>query len=151
MSNWFRHIALMAQARTGASGSYFVLILLAVLALAAALVSFWLAAFMWLANRYGGVQAGLILGGVCVLIALIAALVAWMVRARNVKHARRELEERRRASLVDPGLIPIALQIGQALGWRRLAALAGVGLFAAGLAREWFGERKHQSGDGDKE
>jgi len=147
MSSWFRHIALMAQARTGASASYFVLILLAALALATAAVSFWLAAFVWLADRFGGVKAGLILGGVCVLLALIAALVAWLVRARNAERARRELEERRRASLVDPGLIPIALQIGQALGWRRLAALAGVGVFAAGLAREWFGERKDKPDD----
>ena len=110
MSNWFRHIALMAQARTGASGSYFVLILLAVLA-------------------------------------LVAALVAWMVRAHNLKRAKRELEERRRATLVDPGFIPIALQIGQALGWRRLATLAALGVFAAGLAREWFGERKEKTED----
>src|SRR5690242_1988005 len=106
MSSWFRHIALMAQARTGASASLFVFILLTILALAAALLSFWLAAFVWLANRFGGVKAGVILGGVCLLIALIAALVAWAVRAHNAKRARRELEERRRTSLVDPGLIP---------------------------------------------
>jgi len=153
MKSWFRHIALMAQARTGASASFFVFILLAVLALVAALLSFWLAAYAWLANRFGGVEGGLILGGVCVLIALLAALVAWVIRRSNAKRANRELEERRRASLVDPGFIPIALQIGQTLGWKRLGLLSAVGLFAAGVAREWFGERKgktdNEEGGGD--
>ena len=150
MSSWFRHIALMAQAKTGASASFFVVILVAVLAVVAALLSFWLAAYAWLANRFGGVKGGLILGGVCVLIALIAMLVAWAARARNAERAKRELAERRRASLVDPGFIPIALKIGQALGWRRLATLAALGVFAAGIAREWFGEPRDKSGD-DKE
>jgi len=151
MSSWFRHLSLMAQARTGVSGSYIVLILLAVLVLALALLSFWLAAYAWLADRFGGVNAGLILGGACVLIALIAALAAWLVRRHNVTRAKHELEERRRASLADPGMIPIVLQVGQALSWRRLAALAGVGLFPAGLAREWFGERKDKAGDGEED
>jgi len=82
-------------------------------------------------------------------IAVISALIAVAVRHHSVARAKRELEERRRASLMDPGLIPIALQIGQTLGWRRLAALAGVGLFAVGLAREWLGDCKDKPGEGD--
>ena len=31
------------------------------------------------------------------------------------------------------------------------SALAGVGLFAAGLAREWFGEHKDKADNGDKD
>jgi hypothetical protein len=151
MSGWFRQIALMAKVRTGASGAFFVWLAVAVFALVAAAVSFWLAAFVWLSDRFGGVEAGLILGGVLVAIALVAALIAQLLRRRSVARAKRELEERRRASLMDPGLIPIALQIGQTLGWRRLAALAAVGLFAAGFAREWLGDRKDKSGDDAKD
>src|SRR5580704_840018 len=139
MSSWFRQIALMAKARSGASAPFFVFALLAAAALVAAFASFWLAAFVWLANRFGGATAGLILGGVCLLIALIAALAAMLARRREIARAKRELEERRRASLMDPGLIPIAMQIGQTLGWRRLATLAAFGVFAVGLGREWFG------------
>jgi hypothetical protein len=151
MSSWFRQIALMAKARTGASPAFFVWSLLAALAFAAALLSFWLAAFVWLAHRFGEVKAGVILGGACALIAAIAALIAMLARRRSVARARRELEERRRASLIDTGLIPIGLQIGQALGWRRLATLVAVGLLAMGLGREWFSERKGKPGEGDKD
>jgi hypothetical protein len=151
MSSWFRQIALMAKVRTGASAAFFVWLVIAALALMAAGVSFLVAAFVWLEHRFGGVKAGLILGGVLVLIAVIAALIAYFLRQQSVARAKRELEERRRTSLMDPGLIPIALQIGQTLGWKRLAALAAVGVFAAGLAREWLGERKDKSGDGDKD
>jgi Ca2+/Na+ antiporter len=145
MSSWFRQIALMARARTGASAAFFIWLVLAAVALLAAFASFWLAAFVWLDNRFGGVEAGVILGGVCVLIALIAALAALLARRREIARAKRELEERRRGTLMDPALIPIALKIGQALGWRRLATLAAVGLFAMGLGREWFGEAKDKS------
>jgi len=151
MSSWFRQIALMARVRTGASAAFFVWLVLAAVALLAALLSFWIAAFVWLENRFGGVEAGVILGGVCALIALIAALAALLARRREIEGAKRELEELRRASLLDPGLIPIALRVGQALGWRRLATLAAVGLFAMGLGREWFGERKGKPDDGDKQ
>jgi len=145
MSSWLRQIGLMARARTGASPAFFVWSVLTVLALAAAFVSFWLAAFEWLSNRFGGVEAADILGGICALIALIAALAALMARRREIARAKRELEERRRAALLDTGLIPIVLQVGQALGWRRAATLAVVGLFAMGLGRELFGERKRKS------
>jgi Ca2+/Na+ antiporter len=151
MSGWFRQIGLMARARTGASPAFFVWSLLAVLGLAAALLSFWLAAFVWLANRLGGVKAGAILGGICALIALMAALAALLARRREIARAKRELEERRRSILMDSGLIPIALQVGQAVGWRRAATLAVVGLFAMGLGRELFGERKDKPDDGDKD
>jgi hypothetical protein len=150
MSSWFHHIALMAKVRTGASTAFFVWLAIAALALVAAAVSFWLAAFMWLSDRFGGVDAGLILGGILLAIALIAAMVGLLLRRRSVARAKRELEERRRASLMDPGLIPIALQIGQTLGWRRLATLLAVGVVALGLGREWMGERKDKSGDAEE-
>jgi predicted MFS family arabinose efflux permease len=45
-------------------------------------------------------------------------------------------------SLLDPKLMAMGYQVGQAIGWRRIASLAAVGLLAAGLTREWLSHRQ---------
>jgi hypothetical protein len=66
-----------------------------------------------------------------------------LVRRRNIQRAQRELEVRKAAdaSLLDPKLLAVGYQIGEAIGWRRLASLVAAGLLAAGVAREWTGRR----------
>jgi hypothetical protein len=149
MSNWLRHIVLMAEARTGASAGIAVWLLLALVSLVAGLVCFIVAAFVALANRYDGVTAGLILGGAFVLIAIIAVVAARLTRSHNMERAKRELALRRRASLLDPGFAPVLIEIGRTLGWRRLASLGAVAVLAFGIAREWSGWREGNP-DSDK-
>jgi anti-sigma-K factor RskA len=43
----------------------------------------------------------------------------------------------------------VGVQVGQAIGWRRIAALAAVAVLAAGVAQEWSGRKK--SGDDSKD
>jgi hypothetical protein len=150
MSGWLRHIGLMLEARTGAGAGIVVWLLIAVVSLLAGLVCFGVAAFVFLANRFDGVTAGLILGGAFLLVAIIAVIAARLTRSHNMERAKRELALRRRASLLDPGFAPMAMEIGRALGWRRLAALAAVAVLAVGLGREWMGEREGKPGSGDK-
>jgi hypothetical protein len=149
MSNWFRHIVLMAEARTGASAAIAVWLLLALVSLLVGLVCFIVAAFVALANRFDGVTAGLILGGAFVLIAIVAVIAARLTRSHNMERAKRELALRRRASLLDPGFAPVLIEIGRTLGWRRLASLGAVAVLAFGIAREWSG-RRDGSSDPDK-
>jgi hypothetical protein len=141
MSGWLRHFALSAQVRTGYSSDVVIWGLIAVLAATVALVFLLIAAFVWLADRYDSLTAGLVLGGIFVLIALIALMVCLVTRRRNIDRARLELAARNSAGAnwLDPKLLGVGFQIGQSIGWRKLAALAAVGLLTAGLAKEWFG------------
>jgi len=43
------------------------------------------------------------------------------------------------------------LQIGQAIGWRRLVSLAAVGVLAAGLAKEWMARGDDTAADAQDE
>jgi Ca2+/Na+ antiporter len=151
MSGWLRHFALNAQVRTGFGPQVVAWTVIAAIAATVALVFLLIAAFVWLADRYGSLTAGLVLGGIFVLIALIAVIACLVTRRRNMERARLELAARSSAStgFLDPKLLAVGFQIGQAIGWRKLAALAAVGLLAAGLAKEWFG-RDEAPADGDE-
>ncbi len=142
MSGWLRHFALNAQARTGFSPQIIVWSIIAAAASTAAIVFLSNAAFIWLADRYDAVIAGLLLGGFFALVALIAIIACLLARRRNIERARLELAARSNANWLDPKLMAIGFQLGQAIGWRKLASLAAVGLLAAGLAKEWFGKEE---------
>jgi len=148
MSGWLRHfVALNAQARTGVSLAVVIWAVIAAVAAVAAVVFLLVAAFIWLAARYDGLLAGVFLGGGFVAIALIAIIACLLTRRRNAERARLELAARQSgAGLLDPKLMAVGVQVGQAIGWRRLAMLAAAALLAAGVAKEWSGRK--QDGDG---
>jgi hypothetical protein len=151
MGDWLRHIALNAKARTGFSPQLIVWSLIALVSLALGLGFFCAAAFVWLASRFDAVTAGLLLGGVFLSIAVIAAIAGWLARRRNMERARLELAAGSHAGWLDPKFMAIGIEIGRTLGWRRLITLAAAGLFAAGAAKEWFGsgERSSEGRDPD--
>jgi preprotein translocase subunit Sec61beta len=141
MSGWLRYFTLNAQARTGFSPQVAVWAAIAVMAAVVAAVFLLVAAFIWLAQRYDSLTAGLVLGGVFIVVALIAFLACLITRRRNVTRARLELAARDSAGsgFLDPKLLGVGLQIAQAIGWRRIIALGAVGVLAAALAKEWRG------------
>jgi|tagenome__1003787_1003787.scaffolds.fasta_scaffold20223965_2 hypothetical protein len=143
MGGWLRYLALNAQVRAGFST--FALVWAAVAAFAAglAVILLVIAAFFWLTDRYDPIKAGLILGGMFAIIALLAAGACVITRARNIARARRALAQRKseNAGWLDPKLVAAGLQIGKDIGWRRVGSLAMVALVAAGLAYEWVGRK----------
>jgi ABC-type uncharacterized transport system permease subunit len=144
MGGWLRQILLNAQVRAGLSADIAVWALIALVGFLIALIFFLIAAYVWLSTVYDQVIAGLIIGGVFLALALIAFLAALMARRRNIERARFELEVRKSASpgLLDPKLMAMGYQIGQTIGWRKVASLGAVGLLAAVLTREWMGHRQ---------
>jgi hypothetical protein len=138
MGGWLHYFILKAQARAGLTSQVAIWGVIAAVAAVIALVFFLVAAFVWLADRYDPLTAGLVLGGIFLLVALIALTACLVVRSRNMERARVELAARSSANFLDPKLMAMGFQIGQAIGWRRLASLAAVGLLAAGLAKEWL-------------
>jgi hypothetical protein len=124
-------------------------LVIAVIAASAAMTFFVFAAFLWLAEEYGPLIASLAMGCVFILVALIALIACLLARRRNIERARLELAARNNAaSWLDPKLMGVVFQIGQSIGWRRIATLAAVGVLAAGLAKEWSG-REESPPEGD--
>ena len=152
MGDWIRHIALSAKARSGFGPQLVVWSLIAAVSLALALGFLCAAGFVWLASRTDAMTASLIFGGGFLLIGIVAAVAGWIARLRNMERARRELAERSQAGgWFDPKYLAVGLEIGRALGWRRVVTLAAVGLLAAGLGKEWFGSGARKSEDTDRD
>jgi hypothetical protein len=143
MGDWLRHLTLSAQARTGFGSQLIAWFLIALVSLGLGLVFLCVAAFVWLAQRYDGVTAGLVLAGFFLIVAILATLAGLLARRRNRERARLELAARNAAaSWFDPKLLAVGLQIGRTIGWRRIIMLAAAGLVAAGVAKEWAGEKE---------
>jgi hypothetical protein len=151
MGDWLRHIALNAKARSGFGPQLVVWFLIAVVALVLAVGFLCAALFVWLASRTDAVTASLIMAGGLVLVALFAAIAGWIARRHNMERARLELAARSHAGWLDPKFLTVGIEIGRAIGWRRVVMLAAAGLLAAGLGKEWFGSgaRKPKEPDGD--
>jgi hypothetical protein len=148
MSGWLRYLTLKAQVSTGLNSQILIWAIVAVIAAVVTFVFLLVAAFLWLADLYDGVIAGLVLGAVFAVVAAIAAVACVMIRRHNMESARLELAARSSAApLLDPKLLGMGYQIGQTIGWRKLISLAAVGLLAAGLAREWVGRDRSQADD----
>jgi hypothetical protein len=139
MSGWLRYFTLKAQASTGLSSGIAIWAILAVIAALVAVIFLLVAAFVWLSDLYDGLVAGLVLGGLFALIALIALLTCVLIRRRNMERARLALAARSSTNWLDPQLLAVGMQMGRAIGWGRLVSLAAVALLAAGLAKEWSG------------
>jgi type VI protein secretion system component VasK len=147
MGGWLRFFTLKAQASTGLSSGIVISAVIAAAAAVIAAIFFLVAAYVWLADLYDGLIAGLIMAGVFVLIALVAVVVCLAVRRRNMERARLELAARSNATWLDPKLVATGYQIGQAIGWRRLAGLAAVAVLVAAVSKEWTGQKEEPDTD----
>ena len=139
MSSWLRRLQLTVRSKTGLSSGVLVWGLVATLGGAVTLGFFIFAAYIALAERYGSLTAALALGGLFLLTTIIALICCLSSQRRTVASAKLALAARSPAPWLDPELLGAGLQIGRAIGWRRLVPLAAVGVLAAGLAKEWFG------------
>src|SRR5437763_11680343 len=78
MRGWLRYFALKAQVRTGLSAAVLTCAVIAAIAAAGAAVFLLVALFVWLAELYDGLMAGVVIGCGFVLIALISLVAALM-------------------------------------------------------------------------
>jgi hypothetical protein len=146
VSGWVRHIELTVKSKTGLNADVLVWALIVALAAATSLAFFIGAAFIGLADRYGPLTAALAIGGLFLLIAVVALVCCLTSQRRTIAGAKLELAARSHAPWLDPKFVGVGMQIGRAVGWRRLVPLAAVGVLAAGIAKEWFG-RNRPSGE----
>ena len=104
----------------------------AALAGAVAVLFFCIALFAWLAQKYGSIMAGLVLGGIFLLIMLTTGITCMAIRRKRVRLRVREATSGSNW-WQDPALVLTALQIARMIGVRRLVPIAIVGGIAAGL------------------
>jgi uncharacterized membrane protein len=142
MNGLLHQFELMARSRIGVGTSVVVWLVIAIVALLAAIVFADVALFVWLYGLYGAQIASLILFGGFLLVAIVAALIGLAARRQRMQRARLELAASRGTGLLDTRFLSVGLEIGRALGWRRIVTLAAAGLFTAGLAREWSERRR---------
>jgi hypothetical protein len=142
MSGWLGHLQLTVKSKIGLSPDVLIWGLVAILGAAVTLGFFIFAAFIALAERYGPLMAALVLGGLFLLITIVAVICCLSSQRRTIADAKLALAARSHAPWLDPKLLGAGLQIGRAVGWRRLVPLAAVGVLAAGLAKEWFGRNR---------
>ncbi|MBF8254011.1 MAG: hypothetical protein HW373_706 [Deltaproteobacteria bacterium] len=104
----------------------------AALAGAVAVLFFCIAVFAWLAQQYGSITAGLVLGGIFLLITLTTGVTCIAIRRKRVISRAREAATGSKW-WQDPALLLAGLQIARMIGVRRLVPIAIVGGIAAGL------------------
>jgi hypothetical protein len=145
-----RDITLAIQARSGASTAVFVWLAFAAVAAGTSFAFFCVAAYVWLETPFGGVYAGLIVGGFFLVVALFAALLS--LAARRSARNRAILERAARAhagSWLDPKMLSLALDVTRKLGWQRLVPVALLGFLAAQWARDSRGRTEDDDDSGD--
>jgi len=134
-----REIALAVQARSGVSAAVGVAVALVALAALTAFVFLCVAAYDWLALQTSAVAAALIMAGIFILLAVIAAAIGAVARRRARERAILERAARAHAPswLLDPRILAAAVQAGRTLGWQRIVPVALLGFMAAQWAREY--------------
>jgi hypothetical protein len=142
MKSLLRYLELTLKSKTGFNSAILLLGLGTVLAAALTLVFLLAAAFIALADRFGPLNAALILGGFFLLLTVVAVLGCIASRRRTIAGAQLALAARSQTPWLDPKYLGVGMQIGRAIGWRRLVPLAAVGVLAAGIAKEWIGRNR---------
>lgn len=97
-----------------------------------------IAAFLWVQQRYDTIIASGVVGGMFLLVALIALISMSVARRRAVKRRAREESEAAKAAppswLADPAILLTSIQIARTIGLGKLIPLALAGLAAFGAA-----------------
>jgi hypothetical protein len=147
MGDWLGYLRLTARAKTGVTGN--VLLTGAGFAWALMATGLWLSVtiFVFIGNGYAWPWQNQWVFAGCMLLlgwlAITAILAFFTYRERNKAKQRAEAAlAAEKAALFDPSMISVGLEIGRAIGWRRVVSLAGVALLATGLAKEWFAHDK---------
>src|SRR5271163_2694767 len=134
-----REVILSIQSRNGASRAVIVWLAVMAFALITAFVFLCVSGYDWLSLHYDPASAGLVMAGIFVVIAAIAAIASALVRRRVRERAilARAAKAHAPSWLADPRILGTVVQIGREMGWQRIVPVALVGLMAAQWTREY--------------
>jgi len=149
MGGWRKYLELQLQAKSGLNSALVVGALIGLLSAAVTFVFLLVAAFVWLARRFDPLVAGLVLGGIFLLITIFAVGYALWSQRRTAQRARLALASRRSASWLDPKLLAGALEVSRTIGFRKMIPLLAIGVLAAGAAMQLGGRERPISSRGE--
>ena len=134
-----REVILSIQSRNGASRAVIVWLAVMAFALITAFVFLCVSGYDWLSLHFNPASAGLVMAGIFVVIAAIAAIASALVRRRVRERAilARAAKAHAPSWLADPRILGTVVQIGREMGWQRIVPIALVGLMAAQWTREY--------------
>lgn len=146
IKGWMHDITLAVQARAGVTVGLFVALGILVLAALTAFAFLCVAGYDWFATQFGSVFGALIMTGIFLLIAVIAAASAMAARSGAKRRAilERAAHSHSGSWLLDPKILSAAVSVGRSLGWQRLLPVALLGFMAAQWAREYRHERSQE-------
>jgi hypothetical protein len=147
MNGWRRYLELQAQSRTGLSAGVVVAAVIAVMAALATLILAIVAIYIGLADRYSPLTAALVLTIAFLLITIVALACCILVQRRNVQRAQLALAARSSAPWLDARTMAMGMQVGRAIGWRKLVPLVAVGFLAAELTKGFLNREKTDAND----
>ena len=142
MGGWRKYLELQLQAKSGLNSALVVGALIGLVSAAVTFVFLLVAAFVWLARRFDPLVAGLVLGGIFLLITIFALGYALWSQRRTAQRARLALASRRSASWLDPKLLAGALEVSRTIGLRKMIPLLAIGVLAAGAAMQFGGRQR---------
>ena len=142
MGGWRKYLELQLQAKSGLNSALVVGALIGLISAGVTFVFLLVAAFVWLARRFDPLVAGLVLGGIFLLITIFALGYALWSQRRTAQRARLALASRRSASWLDPKLLAGALEVSRAIGLRKMIPLLAIGVLAAGAAMQLGGRER---------
>jgi hypothetical protein len=131
-----RDFSIKAKAQTGASEELVLWIFVVAILSVIAVVFLSVAAYVWLADLYGGAIAGTAVGCFHILIVSAALTRCVAVRRRNKSRALAAIEAaaKQHAWWSDPSVLAIGIEVAKMIGWRKVAPFVAAGVFAASLS-----------------
>lgn len=134
-------ITLSIQARNGLSPAVLVWSAMTAFAVLAAIVFFCVAGYAWFLLRFDPIIAGLIMAGIFVVVAIIAAFIATLIRRQVRERAilARAAKAHSPSWLLDPRVLGVAMEAGRKIGWQRIVPVALLGFVVAQWARDYRG------------
>ena len=91
------------------------------------------AAFVYVLQTYGAIQACLTGAGIFLILALVAAVIYVKHRKRARARAAEAARSAARSALADPMLVSVGIQVIRAIGIKKLIPILAVGGLALGL------------------
>ena len=127
-----------AKARTGASKELVVWVVVVAILSVIAVVFLSVAAYVWLANLYGGAIAGTAVGcfHILVVVAALTRCIALRSRTKALALAEMKATAKQHAWWSDPGVLAIGFEVAKIIGWRKLTPFVAAGILAATMNSE---------------
>lgn len=129
----FAHMIDDVRESTGAAVRLTSLALIIAIALLVTLAFLSAAAFVYVLQTYGPIQACLTGAGIFFVVALVAAAVYATRKQQARKRAAETARSAVHTALADPVLVATGIQVARAIGMKKLVPLLAVGALALGL------------------